>query len=86
MDPLRIVVRIVFLWSVLQVFLRLSGKRAVKHASPFDFTVALILGDMMDDLIWAEVQASVFVVATGTLMLIHVGFDLLRYRAGLLER
>ena len=86
MDPLRIVVRVVFAYSILLVFLRLAGKRAIKHATPFDFTVALILGDLIDDAIWAEVQTSVFVVATGVLMFVHVAFDTLRYRVGLIRR
>ena len=85
MDPLRIVVRVVFIYVLLLVFLRLSGKRTLKHASPFDFVVALILGDLMDDAIWAEVDASTFIVASGCLFLVHVTFDLVRYRSGLVR-
>jgi uncharacterized membrane protein YcaP (DUF421 family) len=81
-DLWRIVVRAVFAYGVLLLLVRLSGKRTVKHASPFDFTVALILGDMVDDLLWAEVAASHFVVATGVLMITHTALDLLRYRRG----
>jgi len=83
MDPLRIVVRVAFAYAVLLVLMRLAGKRAVKQASPFDFTVALVLGDLVDDLVWAEVNASAFVAATGMLLFVHTAFDLLRYRAGL---
>jgi uncharacterized membrane protein YcaP (DUF421 family) len=83
MDPLRIVVRVVFAYLVVLVFLRLTGKRAVKHASPFDFVVALILGDLIDDALWAEVNASTFVVASGALFFVHTAFDLARYRSGL---
>jgi uncharacterized membrane protein YcaP (DUF421 family) len=82
MDPLRIGVRIVFAYLVLLLLVRVSGKRTVKQGSPFDFTVALIIGDMMDDLIWAEVDASKFVVAAGVLVLVHTAFDLIRYRSG----
>jgi uncharacterized membrane protein YcaP (DUF421 family) len=81
MDPLRIVVRVVFAYVVLLVLVRISGKRLVKQGTPFDFTVALVLGDLIDDLVWAEVNASVFVVAAGMLMFVHAAFDLLRYRA-----
>jgi uncharacterized membrane protein YcaP (DUF421 family) len=80
MDPLRIVVRVVFVYAVLLVLMRLGGKRLVRHASPFDFTLALIIGDMIDDMVWAEVNGSVFVVATGVLMLLHTALDLLRFR------
>lgn len=82
MDPLRIIVRVVFAYVVLLVLVRLSGKRTVKQANPFDFTVALILGDLVDDLVWAEVNGSVFVAAAGMLVFVHTAFDLLRYRAG----
>ena len=81
MDPLRIVARVVFAYIVLMVMVRVSGKRTVRHASPFDFTLALILGDMVDDLLWAEVDASVFVVATGVLMIIHICVELVQMRA-----
>jgi uncharacterized membrane protein YcaP (DUF421 family) len=85
-DPLRILIRVVFAYVLLLVLMRLSGKRTVKQANPFDFTIALIVGDLVDDVVWAEVNAAAFVIATGTLMLIHVTLDLFRYRGGLLQR
>jgi uncharacterized membrane protein YcaP (DUF421 family) len=81
MDPLRIAARVVFAYVVLMVLVRVSGKRLVRHASPFDFTLSLILGDMVDDLMWAEVDASVFVVAAGVLVMIHMCVELLQLRA-----
>ena len=82
MDPIRITIRVLFAYVILLLFVRLSGKRTVTHGSPFDFTVALILGDLVDDLLWAEVTAASFVVATGVLMAAHLALDLLRVRAG----
>jgi len=81
MDPLRIVARVVVAYVVLMVMVRVSGKRLVRHASPFDFTLSLILGDMVDDLLWAEVDASVFVVAAGALVMIHTCVELMQLRA-----
>jgi uncharacterized membrane protein YcaP (DUF421 family) len=72
MDLARIVVRVVFAWVFVQALVRLSGKRTVKQADILSFVVAVILGDMFDDLFWAEVSAAEFAVATATLMLIHV--------------
>ena len=80
MDPLRIVARVLFAYVVLLVLVRLGGKRIVRHASPFDFALSLILGDMVDDLLWAEVDAAVFVVGAGVLVMSHVALDLLRFR------
>jgi len=67
---------------VLLVLIRLSGKRTVKQGSPFDFTVALIVCDLVDDSLWAEVEGGVFVIAAGMLFSVHTAVDLMRYRAG----
>jgi uncharacterized membrane protein YcaP (DUF421 family) len=81
MDPLRIVIRVVFAYVVLLVLMRFGGKRIVTHASLFDLTLAVLLGDLVDDVLWAEVQAGVFVVAAGTIVLVHTGLDFVRFRA-----
>lgn len=83
MDPLRIAIRAVFAYIVLLVIVRTSGKRTVKQGSPFDFTVALVLGDIFDDAVWAEVAVSQFVVAAGTVVGVHVVVDTLRFRRAL---
>jgi uncharacterized membrane protein YcaP (DUF421 family) len=82
MDPLRIAARVLFAYVVLLALVRVSGKRVVKHGSPFDFTIALIVGDMVDDLVWAEVAAAQFVVAAGALFVIHTAIDVFRFRIG----
>jgi uncharacterized membrane protein YcaP (DUF421 family) len=82
MDPLRIVLRVVVVFVVLLVLVRMSGKRTVRQGSPFDFAIALILGDMVDDAIWAEVAASQFIVACGVLVSVHVLTDFVRFRSG----
>jgi uncharacterized membrane protein YcaP (DUF421 family) len=82
MDPLRIAVRAAFVFVTLFALVRFSGKRTVKQGSPFDFTVALILGDMADDVAFAEVALSQFVIASGTLLVAHVIVDVMRFRFG----
>ena len=82
MDPLRIAIRALFAFILLLVLVRTSGKRTVKQGSPFDFAVALILGDLVDDLLWAEVGAAQFVIASGVLVLTHTVFETLNLRAG----
>lgn len=72
MDPLRIAVRCVLAYVFLLALLRLSGKRGVRQATPFDFVLMLILGDMVDDALWAEVPFAQFVVATSTLVLMKL--------------
>lgn len=71
MSLTAIVLRVLFTYVFLLAIIRISGKRTLAQGGPFDFIVALVLGDMIDDMIWAEVPASVFVVGTGTLLLTH---------------
>lgn len=82
MDPLRIAIRALFVFVILLALMRASGKRTVKQGSPFDFTVALILADVVDDALWAEVAVSQFVIACGTLLVVHVLMDIARFRFG----
>ncbi len=69
MNPLRIVVRAVFVYVFLLVMVRLSGKRTVAHGTTVDFVLALVFADLVDDLVWAEVAMTQFVVGAGTLFL-----------------
>ena len=72
MDPLRILVRVVFVWFFVLALLRVSGKRTIKQGDLASFVVALVIGDMFDDVFWSEVPASQFVVGAGTLAIMHV--------------
>ena len=69
MDPLRLVIRAIATYLFLLVLLRLSGKRTIKQGRPFDFVLALVLGDLIDDAVWAEVPFAEFAVASTTLVL-----------------
>jgi len=72
MDPWRIALRAVFVYLFALALVRASGKRSVKHADLTSFVLALILGDMFDDALWAEVSMAQFVVGSGTLTLVHL--------------
>lgn len=82
MDLWRIVIRIAFAWFVTLAFVRGSGRRTVAESDVPSFVLALIIGDMFDDLFWAEVPAAQFVVAVGTLVLLHVLARRARYAGG----
>jgi uncharacterized membrane protein YcaP (DUF421 family) len=69
MELYKILLRAVFGYIFILILLRLSGKREIAQATSFDFVLAIILGDLFDDLFWAEVPVSQFVVAAGTLIL-----------------
>jgi uncharacterized membrane protein YcaP (DUF421 family) len=72
MELYKIALRVVFAYLVLLVLLRLGGKRLVGEASPRDFVLAIIMGDLIDDVLWAEVSAATFVSAAGALLLLEV--------------
>ena len=68
MDLWRIAVRALAAFIYLMVTTRVSGKRVVSQATPFDFVVSLIIGDLIDDCIWAEVSVPKFGAAVSTIM------------------
>ena len=72
MDPLRIVVRVVFAFVVALALVRASGHRAITQGDVSSFIVAIVIGDLFDDLFWGEVPASQFVVAIGALVIVHL--------------
>ena len=72
MDPIRIAIRAAFAYVFLLVMVRLSGKTSVAQGSSTDFVLAMIFGDMVDDLVWAEVATSQFVVGVGTLFIVRL--------------
>jgi uncharacterized membrane protein YcaP (DUF421 family) len=72
MDLASIAIRGLATYLFLLALLRLAGKRAVRQGTPFDFVLALILGDLIDDAIWSEVPMSQFVVAAGMLIVLKL--------------
>jgi uncharacterized membrane protein YcaP (DUF421 family) len=69
MELHKIVVRALFAYVVLLTLMRFSGKRVVSEAGARDLVVAIIIGDLIDDLLWAEVGAAEFAVAAGGVVL-----------------
>jgi uncharacterized membrane protein YcaP (DUF421 family) len=72
MDPFRIIVRIVFAYVLVLAFTRISGHRTVQQNDVPSFVIALVIGDMFDDVFWSEVPVAQFAVAVATLFLIHL--------------
>ena len=85
MDPLRIAVRAAFTFVFVLVLIRASGKRTIRQGDVSSFIVALIIGDLFDDLFWAEVSAAEFVVAVGAIVTTHLAVDTSRTSGGMRE-
>jgi uncharacterized membrane protein YcaP (DUF421 family) len=85
MDLTRIAVRAVVTFAFLLVLVRLSGKRVVSEGTAFDFVFALVLGDLVDNAIWAEVPMVQFFVAAGALAVAEVATEVGAYASGTLR-
>ncbi len=68
MDLTRIAIRAVVAYVYLLTVTRLSGKQLIAQATPFDFVASLILGDLVDDGLWADVPISQFATAVATIL------------------
>jgi uncharacterized membrane protein YcaP (DUF421 family) len=72
MDLWRIVLRGLFAYVFALAVMRIAGKRTVSHGDTSSFVVVVVIGDMFDALLWAEVAAAQFVVGVGALVLVHL--------------
>jgi uncharacterized membrane protein YcaP (DUF421 family) len=92
MDLERLLLRTLFAYLVLHQLFRHAGKRTVSsigaagNRSGIDLMLALLVGDLIDDLLWAEVPGAQFVAAAGTLVLLHVALAIARSRGTLVWR
>lgn len=83
---LGILVRTSIAYVYLLAILRVSGKRVIRQSTPFDLVVALVVGDMPDDVIFNNVPIAQGLVAMGTIVLIHLAVAYGSYRSVVLER
>jgi uncharacterized membrane protein YcaP (DUF421 family) len=86
MDLVGIVARIAFTYVFFLAIVRLAGKRTIREGTPFEFLVALMLGDFPDDVIWGEVPVAQGVVAIGSVMTLHLLVSYASYRSVGVER
>jgi uncharacterized membrane protein YcaP (DUF421 family) len=75
-----IIARVIVTYVVLLLLVRASGKQSVRHGTTFDFVLSVIIGDMVDDAIWAEVEMSMFLAGVVTLFATHWAMKYLNYR------
>lgn len=81
MELMRIALKAAFTFLVLHVLVRASGKRTVRSGGPFDFVLSLVIGDLVDNVIWSEVPPAQFVAAVLSLVALHVTVSLLSFHA-----
>ena len=82
----HIVTRALVAYVYLLLMTRMSGKRVVSQATPFDLLVSLIVGDLIDDALWAEVPIAKFAVAVGTIVMLDAIVRLAAYHSSWFDR
>jgi uncharacterized membrane protein YcaP (DUF421 family) len=70
-DVLGIVIRVSVMYLYALLLLRLAGKRGIDSLTPLDFLVSLVIGDMFDDVIWAEIPLAQGLVGFTTIITLH---------------
>src|SRR5688572_21802819 len=84
MDPqelLMTAVRGLAVYFLVLAVIRVLGKRTVGNFSAFDLLVALMLGEVVDELIYGDVIMRQGLIAIVTLALLHYGNSWLSYRS-----
>jgi uncharacterized membrane protein YcaP (DUF421 family) len=82
MDPHELLLtaaRAAAIYVVMLVVLRLSGKRAIGNFSAFDLLVALMLGEVVDEIIYGDVDFLQGLVPIVIVTLLQVGSSWLSY-------
>jgi uncharacterized membrane protein YcaP (DUF421 family) len=78
--------RATVIYVFLLVLIRFLGKRTVGHSSAFDFMVALVLGELVDEPIYGDVGLPQAFVALGVIGGWHAINQLLSYRSERFDR
>lgn len=71
LDLTGIVFRVSVMYMYALALLRISGKQSVSHLTTLDFIVTLIIGDLFDDVFWAEVSILQGMVGFAAIALVH---------------
>lgn len=72
MSILRIAVRALIAYVFLLALIRVSGKRLLSEATGIEFVLAIIIGDLVDDAMFATAPFAQLIAAAGTLTLLHL--------------
>lgn len=72
MSLLRIALRALVAYAFLLALIRISGKRLVSQATGMQFVLAIIIGDLVDDAMFATTPFAQLIAAAGTLTLLQL--------------
>jgi uncharacterized membrane protein YcaP (DUF421 family) len=72
LDLTGIIFRVSAMYLFALALVRISGKQSLGQLTPMDFVVTLIIGDLFDDVFWAEVPLIQGMVGFATIVLAHI--------------
>lgn len=67
-----LVIRISVMYLYALALVRISGKQSVGQLTALDFVVVTIIGDLFDDIFWAEIPMLQGMVGFATIVLVHI--------------
>lgn len=80
LDLLGIIFRVSVMYLYALTLVRISGKQSIGQLTAMDFVVTTILGDLFDDVFWAEVPVAQGMVAFAIIVFAHVLVTLISSR------
>lgn len=72
LDLTGIIVRVSVMYVYALTLVRISGKQSLGQLTPMDFVITNAIGDLFDDVFWAEVPLIQGMVGFATLILVHI--------------
>ena len=72
MSTLSLAIRAVVAYVFLLALVRVSGKRLVSQATGMQFVLAIMIGDLVDDAMFAGVPFAQLIIAAGTLVVLQL--------------
>lgn len=81
LDLTGIIFRVSIMYLYALALLRISGKQSLGQLTAMDFVVTLIIGDLFDDVFWAEVPIVQALVAFAVIVLVHMLITFLSSRS-----
>jgi uncharacterized membrane protein YcaP (DUF421 family) len=81
LDLTGIIFRVSIMYLYALALVRIAGKQSLGQLTAMDFVVTLIVGDLFDDVFWAEVPIVQALVAFAVIVLIHMLMTFLSSRS-----
>jgi uncharacterized membrane protein YcaP (DUF421 family) len=86
LDLTGIIFRVSLMYVYALTLVRISGKQSIGQLAAMDLVVTLIIGDLFDDVFWAEVPLVQGLVGFGTVVLAHILVTYLSSRSKLIDQ